>query len=485
MKKASVIFFIFSVLFNALLSAQDRTAQNVLHVPSVNESFVITNPDGSEFIEEDLSGSEIIAFSMYFGLCDSSSSEFKSAVSSYNELRKFCIESGIENLNEEERGEAILNAMYSRVLSQYRLNQTKVDAALNSGVYNCVSSALLYLALASDFKLDARVQETAKHAFISLYLSDGKKIDVETTNPYGFNPGVQRAVSGSSNKYAVVPRSYYSNQKEVSKRRAVTLVAKNLCADFNNRDDYVSAVPLAASVLTFVTKEKTDAREDFDTVAGNFAVYADKRKAPEAGLDFLDEVFARYGKTESLLGNYNDVAYNSAANSCNSNSFDEARANFEKRKSNLTVKNTADIEKMIFQSETIHTAQSLEADEGIEYVQQARNSDFARSDSSFKRNLEKLEESLWANKVINLFNAGQYIEAASVCDDGLLSLPQNSYLRNTKNTCLQNHSVDVHNRVVTLVRSNDLDNAKKILEDGLKVNPSSRTLQNDLKLLQK
>lgn len=443
MKKNFLLFLIFALLVFSSKIFAASSSQKVVQVPDINESFVITNSDGSEFTEENLDGDQIIKFSMYFGLLDETSPDFQNAFSSYQNLRDYLETSGIENLREEAKGEAILTTMYEKILTQYRLNQTKVDVALNSGTYNCVSSALLYLALATDFGLDARVQETTKHAFITLYLSDGRKIDVETTNPFGFNPGTKKQVSSSANskRYAAVPRNYYLNRKEISRRRAVTLVAKNLCATFNEKDDYVSAFPLAAASLTFVTKEKDEARSDFDTVAGNFAGFASRRKNSEAGLDFLDEVFSRYGKSDYLLKIYNDVAYNSAAENINQNNFALAQENFEKRKENLNQKNQEQIEKVIFESKTFYEAQNLDSDEGIKYVQNARKSKFALSDSNFERNLEKLEESLWSAKIVPVFNARNYLDAAKICDEGLLSLPKSSYLRNTKNACLKNEEL--------------------------------------------
>lgn len=490
MKKDFLSFLTFALLvFSSSKIFAAPSSQKSVQVPDINESFVITNADGSEFSEENLDGDQIIKFSMYFGLLDESSPDFQNAFSSYQNLRDYLETSGIENLDEEAKGEAILTAMYEKILTQYRLNQTKVDVALNSGTYNCVSSALLYLALASDFGLDARVQETAKHAFITLYLSDGRKIDVETTNPFGFNPGTKKQVSSSANskRYATVPRNYYSNRKEISRRRAVTLVAKNLCAGFNEKDDYIQAVPLAAASLTFVTKEKSDARNDFDTVAGNFAVFADKNHKAETGLDFLDEVFSRYGKTEYLLNVYNDISYNSAAFYCNQNDFEEANSDFEKRKENLTQKNQNEIQKMIFETRTFYEAQNLDSknpDEGIKYVQNARKSDYTASDASFRQNLEKLEESLWSAKIVPVFNAQNYLEAAKICDEGLLSLPKSAYLKNSKNAALQNHANEVHNQIVPLLNSQKYDEASEILKAGLEKNPSSRLLQNDLKRLQ-
>ena len=73
-------------------------------------------------------------------------------------------------LTEEERGRAILKYLYSEYLKSYSLNQTKIDAALDTGLYNCVSSALLYMAAAKAAGLDVRGQRTTQHAFCSIYV---------------------------------------------------------------------------------------------------------------------------------------------------------------------------------------------------------------------------------------------------------------------------------------------------------------------------
>lgn len=492
--KKLIFAFVFACFPAAVFAAASSSevpsssvSSNAVFVPQVSELFVIRDSDGNIFSEENLNGSQIIRFSLYFGLCDEKSEKFSKSVSVYEDLKNYCEEKEILKLGEEERGEAILTLMYEKILSRYALKQTKVDTMLLNGSYNCVSSSLLYLALASDFGLDARVQETSRHAFVTLYLSDGRKIDVETTNPYGFNPGTKKAVpsNSSSTRYATVPRNYYSNRHEISKRRAVTLVAKNLCADFNEKDDYVSSVPLAAAAYTFVSKEKDDARKDFDTVAGNFAVYADKKNASETGLDFLDEIFERYGKTEYLLSQYNDVAYNSAAEKCSCGEFEAAKANLEKRSANLKSKTVSEISKMIFESQTIYEAQNLSPDDGILYVQNARKSSFAQSDSKFRANLEKLEESLWSKKLASDFNAENFLKAAEICDEGLASLPLSSYLKSAKNACLQNHAAGVHNQIVPLVNARKYDEAAEILKNALKQNPESRLLQNDLRRIGK
>ena len=171
-----------------------------------------------------------------------------------NEVEKY------SDLNQYEFGEKILELMYENVLTKYDLLSTEIQVMLTAGKYNCVSASLLYLALATDCGLDARVQETEKHAFITLYLDDGQKIDVETTNPYGFNPGKKKELPQGNNsvskKYVTVPKNYYSNRKEASKLKAISIIAKNRCKLMGDKRDYKNAIPLGASAYLFVQNEK-------------------------------------------------------------------------------------------------------------------------------------------------------------------------------------------------------------------------------------
>jgi tetratricopeptide (TPR) repeat protein len=87
-----------------------------------------------------------------------------------------------------DQGDKLLQWLYSSgALKQYAKDQTSLVALLDSGNYNCVSSALLYLLVGRHLGLDVRAIEVPDHAFAVLY--DGTRhADVETTGALGFNP---------------------------------------------------------------------------------------------------------------------------------------------------------------------------------------------------------------------------------------------------------------------------------------------------------
>ena len=409
-----------------------------IKVPQETASLRITY-DGKPFEEENLSGSDILLFSILFEGEDLSGEEFEVFQEYYNDLLGKVRKGRTEN--ELENAELIMKVMYDNVLSNYSRRQTKLSVMFKTGNYNCVSSSLLFLALAKDCGLDARIQETSVHAFITVYTKDGQKFDVETTNPAGVNPGEKKMISQNSSgskKYTIVPKTYYSNRVEISDRKAVTLPAKNICADLSDRNEFEKGIPLAASVYEFVTKEKAAVRKDYDAMCANFAAYANQNRQYEAALKLLRAVMDHYGKSDLLVRNYNDIAYNAVAESCNINDFKNARNLLVSYNYYLTEKTTQEIIDMIFESEM----------------------------------LEEIQDLMHQNK---------FLEAAKLADEALLRQSQNQQFKKAKSNSLYNHGVTVHNQVVPLLNNKEYKEALQILENALKDNPENQMIREDIK----
>ena len=409
-----------------------------IKVPQETASLRITY-DGKPFEGENLSGSDILLFSILFEGEDLSAEDFEVFQEYYNDLLGKVRKGRTEN--ELENAELIMKVMYDNVLSNYSRRQTKLSVMFKTGNYNCVSSSLLFLALAKDCGLDARIQETSVHAFITVYTKDGQKFDVETTNPAGVNPGEKKMISQNSSgskKYTIVPKTYYSNRVEISDRKAVTLPAKNICAELSDKNEFEKGIPLAASVYEFVTKEKAAVRKDYDAICANFAAYANQNRQYEAALKLLRAVMDYYGKSDLLVRNYNDIAYNAVAESCNINDFKNARNLLVSYNYYLTEKTTQEIIDMIFESEMLEEIQDLR-------------------------------------------HQNKFLEAAKLADEALLRQSQNQQFKKAKSNSLYNHGVIVHNQVVPLLNNKEYKEALQILENALKDNPSNQMINDDIK----
>lgn len=413
-------------------------------IPSLEPAVVIqaVNDDGTE--QEYFTGQQIINYSLKFSLCQEDSEIWISSFEKYNQIKELCIQNQIMELDEITRAEKLNEWMYEFCLSKYNFHQTKVDVMLTEGIYNCVSSSLLYMALASDFGIDARVQETPNHAFITVYIGD-KKIDIETTNPHGFDPGRKKYVGetkSGAQKYAVIPKTYYANRKEVSQREAISLVGKNLCSSVDKQSDYVTGVPLGISIYEFVNAEKNDARYVMETMVSNFASFAGRNKQNEAALDFMDEYFEKYGTSDFVVSNYTSLLHNSIADFCNADLFEQARETLEKRRKNIPEATYNKMEKIIFQQEVYDT-------------------------------------------VGNLFDEEKFLEAADFCTQALQKFPQDRTLMNLKSDALKNHSIAVHNSLMPYVKEKRYEEAIEIIEAALELNPDNYLLKIDLENLKK
>ncbi|MDO8907468.1 MAG: transglutaminase family protein [Pseudohongiella sp.] len=97
--------------------------------------------------------------------------------------------------DERGRGAALLQRMHhyflrvdeSTPLAGYDEDQSQLSELLRSGVYNCISSALLYLVLAETAGLTTAGVIMPSHAFVQVTLPDGRVADVETTAADGFD----------------------------------------------------------------------------------------------------------------------------------------------------------------------------------------------------------------------------------------------------------------------------------------------------------
>jgi tetratricopeptide (TPR) repeat protein len=87
-----------------------------------------------------------------------------------------------------EKGEKLLQFLHDGPMAKgYESNQTLLSTVLDTGKYNCVSSAVLYNVVAGRLGLEARAVEIPGHVYSVLYVG-GEPIDVETTNAHGFDP---------------------------------------------------------------------------------------------------------------------------------------------------------------------------------------------------------------------------------------------------------------------------------------------------------
>ena len=96
--------------------------------------------------------------------------------------RKVDARTDLNNKQKEElKAEIILDFMHQKVFVKYVLEGTTINNLLEHGYYNCVTASLLFCSLAEKAGLNVTAVELPGHAMCWVYLSDGERLQVETT----------------------------------------------------------------------------------------------------------------------------------------------------------------------------------------------------------------------------------------------------------------------------------------------------------------
>lgn len=361
--------------------------------PLLKESIPL--PENS--LAQELSPRDIISLALEYSLCPVDSEEGQHSLKKYDYLEKSAAKQ-FGNLKKSESAEKLLLFLHDGALFTYQEDAVKMNQTLLTGEYNCVTASLLYLALAKSLQIETALQETELHAYCTVYL-EGQKIDVETTNPYGFNPGQKKLVAQTQNsrKYAVIPKKYYSGKRQVSDLAAATLPGKNLAAMFNDTSQYEKALPLEISRLKLLEHhsdpEAKTARNELDILACNRAIALNRLSQPEEAMDFLEKVAKMFGNTPSLQKTYGNSLYNACVNLLNENLETQAQELFEKRR--------------YLAHQTMQTCIKNMIDSQI----------------------KKKHEITVHNQVVPLFNSGEYAQAQKILQTALEQNPTSTLLK--------------------------------------------------------
>lgn len=496
--KRALIHFLSAVLFlfigitgpelYALPQQQDFPSIEPLFIPQ--ELFI---PTGMPTV---FSADEVVQFSLLYSELTPDSAAYNKTIKKFEALREKITDPEIMSLAEEDRGRAILKLLYREVLKKYVSGQTRFDVAFETGNYNCVSSALVYMAAAKVAGLDVRGQKTPSHAFCSVYIS-GKKIDVETTNPYGFNPGNKEAIEKENEikGYYVVPKNYYSNRREESDALFTGLIAGNLCSEYVEKDDYKKAVPLGAARFMAIMNEKSksanDVRKEFDILAANFV-----NIIPDSASDFYEKLgwyfsfIDRWDMTVFLQNNADNAINNLLVLSYEENNYELANKGWQKYKSYVSVRRIADMEEMLVDILVKASTKGLAPDQQLAFIKNEldEKEGLAKRDLSSEAARKRLllhYENSWLIILNGLMNEHKFLEGYKRTGQALSELPNSNKIKSMQKSFYNNCIADIHNNFASKANARKFEEARQILQEGLEIFPSDRTLNNDWSRLKK
>ena len=490
-----VAFLFFFQMMPAEKMSASPVAQNAaIQFPNFEPLFTVDQVLGNvstDTKEVVLTADEFFRLSLLFSECPLESKTAARCLKKFEKIKTELKSSSYMDLPPDERGRAVLKYLYSDYLTKYNFDQTKVDVALETGTYNCVSSALLYMAAAKACGLDVHGQKTTQHAFCSIYVTAQKtgklqKIDVETTNPYGFNPGSRETIENEAKikQYYVVPKKYYSNRMEVSDLVFVGLIAGNICSDCIKSGDYLRAVPIGAARYEAVRLENSkaveDVRQNLDILAANYVnLNMESAAILSDTLDWYSSFIDRWGMTDFLQKNM-DNAFNNLLILCTrEKDFQLASDAYHKNEKYLSQKQLSKSEEMLadilFASNTNEIPYELQ----IEKINEMLSSEHYKSTAQQKRGQLYLENA-WLMLLNDLMNIRDYQTGLQKSDEALTQLPQSSKIKNMRQYFYSNCIATIHNEFAKKANKQNFDGAIEVLNKGLEQFPDDPTLKKDL-----
>ncbi len=111
---------------------------------------------------------------------------------------------------EEDRADIILQLLHEFVFRTYSGNDSRISEMFKNGLFNCVSSSLLYNMVLDYFNMKSKAAVVPEHVF-SIFVASQRNIDAETTVKYGFNAGQERNITDELRRITGLVRVPASN----------------------------------------------------------------------------------------------------------------------------------------------------------------------------------------------------------------------------------------------------------------------------------
>jgi hypothetical protein len=378
-----------------------------------------------------------------------------------------------------EKGEFILNWAHENILKNYIEEQTLMNVLIDTGNYNCVSSAVFYLILSRAAGINVEAVETSDHAFCTIKTED-KWIDVETTTSYGFNPGIKKEFQQSFNQtgYTYVPPGNYRTRQRISDREMVALILQNRMSVLQKYNLHDQAVGLAVDRWTLAVtdnnyKDMNDAFRNWSAVLNNKSNYTE-------AYYFLSNVSFKYNLININNDLLYDLTYNHIISLTNNENYNTANEFLLETKSVLNKSDQNKLENLVTRSFLSDTVRNEIYEISLPLVREAYN-----TNSISKSEWHNWITVLHQNKALEISNftdwweAWQFLKKLPPDEKNLASIKKSTDLAH------DNWSFDIHNNFADLYNIQDFKGAEMVLLNGLNLDPDNKYLTQDLNDLKK
>ncbi len=394
-------------------------------------------------------------------------------------LKKFRLdfESAATDQEPYLQGEYILKWMHENLLSSYLENQTLMDNLLDTGRYNCVSSALLYSILTRDEGLNSGIVETIDHAFSTVETKKGV-IDVETTTPFGFNPGVKQEFYEEFKKtgFTYVPPGNYRDRIQINDRDSIALIFQNRMSMLQKKNMHSLVVGLA--IDRWVLSESPVTRKDMNDAFRNWAAVLNNRGSYLEAFNLINNFSEKYNLTDKNKDLLYSLAYNEMIALINLKNYGEAELFLQKTEGVIEKGNITNLENMITRGKIEDLLVKGSYTESLPIVRAAYISG----------NISAKDWKTWIT-LIHQNRAFEISETSGWWDSWqyLTNLPEDEKsiqaIKRSLNMAHENWGIGIHNKFVELYNSGQFKEAEQLLLDNLKNDPDNAIIKRDLSKL--
>ncbi len=387
-------------------------------------------------------------------------------------------------LSVEEQARLLLEWMHENLLTRYSRNQTGLDELMASGQYNCVSSAVFYMILLKSRALPVHGVLTRDHAFcrIPSFRDNARGLDVETTTPYGVDPGKrQKAMEHFTGRtgFTYTPPGNYSVRRDIGEKALVSLIYTNRIAGSQREGQWTAAVGLARDAWALLGTE--EGRDTFIDALMNCAALMNRQSRHLDALRFLNLAADETGPEEQLDATAAVLLENAVSVLLNGRKPDEALRVLEdeklcrlvdegKRRELLRIVESRRLDLLVDRGPFDTALEALVHARELEAVPLER--------------WNTLSAALWNKRLKSI--AGR--EGWGAAWDFLLqapplfqAIPQWESIRGYVH---DNAVADSHNGFVDAVKRQEWQRAAECLREGLERHPGASVLLKDKKLLE-
>ena len=378
-------------------------------------------------------------------------------------------------------GEGLLKWLHQNHLTRYREPQTRLDTLLDDGTYNCVSSAVIYFILARYQGLPVHGVLTTDHAFCRIPTSGDDGFDVETTTPFGFDPGSRKdAVESFTGRtgFRYVPPGNYRERRDIDGRELVSLIYQNRIAVLQRQGRWSETVGLARD--RWVLAGTDAAAGDFRAAVTNYAAEADRTRRYREGLSVVLEAVDIFGDDHGLEQTASALLGNAVTRNLRAGRYDEARSYLD----------DDDLVRLVgaeFIAQRTRDIAIRELEDGV------KSAGFPEATALVDDALDKglidrdrwgeFTLHLWSTRARSLSSGGRWLDGYLFLRDAPADNRELSGWERLEDSYRHNAVVDFHNRFSAAFRRGNFAEADAILEEAWELFPENEMLEQDRRAL--